>query len=324
MIAVTGGAGFIGSALVWELNRRGRDDVLIVDSFLDSAAWHNLLPLRFVELMPPDEFLARIAGGSLNESLDGILHMGACSDTTQTDAAFMMRNNYRCTRSLAEWAIAKGKRFVYASSAATYGGGSVFSDDHSLLHSLKPLNLYAWSKHLFDCWALDTGALSHIAGLKFFNVFGPNEYHKGSMRSVALKAFEEICTTGQARLFQSYQDGIADGEQRRDFVYVKEIVEMTLFVYFHPEQNGIFNAGSGEAHTFRELVEAVFCAMGRSPEIEYIEMPEQLRGVYQYYTRAEMRKLCTAGYQFRWVSLEDAVADYVRNYLLAEERFLHP
>jgi len=174
MIAVTGGAGFIGSALVWALNRQGRDDILVVDSFLDIAGWKNLLTLRYADVIPADEFLSRIGEGYFNGTLEGILHMGACSDTTRTDAAFMIRNNYRYTHALAEWAIAHEKRFVYASSAATYGAGTDFSDDESRLRTLKPLNLYAWSKHLFDLWALDNNALPHIAGLKFFNVFGPN------------------------------------------------------------------------------------------------------------------------------------------------------
>jgi len=325
MIAVTGGAGFIGSALVWALNRIGCRDILVVDSFLEAMAWQNLPSLAFSDLMPADEFLSRINNRSLNTSLEGILHMGACSSTTEQNADFMVRNNYRYTRTLAEWAIAHKKRFVYASSAATYGSADTFSDDHALLHSLRPLNLYAWTKHLFDLWAFDTGALQHIAGLKFFNVFGPNEYHKGAMRSVALKAFEEIQKHGSVSLFQSCKEGIPHGGQKRDFVYIKDIVAQTLFLYQNPALNGIFNAGSGKAHTFQQLVEAIFSSLNRPPCINYIPMPESLQNAYQYYTQADMRKLTSTGYPDTTASLEENIADYVLHYLLpGTTRYLSP
>jgi ADP-L-glycero-D-manno-heptose 6-epimerase len=323
MIAVTGGAGFIGSALIWGLNQRGQDDILVVDELGTGESWRNLVNLRFADFMDKTDFLDRLEHKELSGALEGILHLGACSSTTEPDVGFLIRNNTQYTQRLARWALAQKKRFVYASSAATYGDGSLgFSDDHALLSRLRPLNGYAFSKSLFDAWALRQGLLEKIAGLKFFNVFGPNEYHKADMRSVVHKAFAQIRAVGQVKLFKSYHPDYKDGWQMRDFVYVKDVVAMTLFVYESPRANGIFNVGAGQARSFYDLVAAVFAALGRQPSIELIDMPEELRAKYQYFTQADMGKLARAGFTRPRHTLEEAVRDYVQNYLLAPDPYL--
>lgn len=316
MIIVTGGAGFIGSAIVWKLNQRGENDILIVDSLRESDKWKNLRPLRFWDYVEKDDFLEKIINEDFKESVSALIHMGACSDTTERDARYLVKNNYEYTKYLATYSRIHNVRFIYASSAATYGDGSQgYSDDESSLLSLRPLNMYGYSKHLFDLWAKRNSMLKYIVGLKYFNVFGPNEYHKGEMRSVVIKAYEQVQTEGKIRLFKSYRDEYADGEQMRDFLYVKDAVKMTLFFLDHPEINGIFNVGTGTARTWNSLAKAVFDALELEPQIEYIDMPEELRGHYQYYTQADMSKLRSAGYTDSITSLEDAVRDYVQNYL---------
>jgi len=323
-IAVTGGAGLIGSALIWALNRRGIDRILAVDALGTDARWKNLSGLRFDDYLDRDEFLLRLDKGSLDGALEGILHMGACSSTTEADAGFLMRNNFEYTKQLALWCAKTGKRLVYASSAATYGDGEKgFSDDHSLLNEFRPLNGYAFSKWAMDLWALRKGLLDRIAGLKYFNVFGPNEYHKEDMRSVVLKAFEQITQSGKMRLFKSHRPDYPDGGQLRDFVYVKDAVAATLTIYENPRANGIFNVGTGKARSFYDLAAAVFHALDRPVQIEYIDMPESIREKYQYYTCAETKKLKTV-YAPDFQPLESAVADYVRNYLLCENACLDP
>ncbi len=323
MIVVTGAGGFIGSAVVWSLNKSGESNILAVDIDEHSDRYRNLTNLQYTDYAGRDAFLEGIEKGRFDDSVNGIIHMGACSDTTEKDRDYLMRNNYEYTKRLAIWALEKKKRFIYASSAATYGDGTEgFSDDHSLLHKYKPLNLYGESKHLFDLWALENGFLDKIAGLKYFNVFGPNEYHKGNMRSMVHKSFCQIKETGVVKLFKSNNSDYKDGGQVRDFIYVKDAVTMTLFVYDNVRIQGVINIGTGIARTFNDLVSAVFRAIDKEITIDYIEMPEGLRSHYQSYTRAEMSKLRGFGYQEIISTLEDGINDYVRNYLLASDRCL--
>jgi ADP-L-glycero-D-manno-heptose 6-epimerase len=320
MVIVTGGAGFIGSALIAALNSRGVSDILVVDELGRDERWKNLRNLSFADYLEKNDFSSLVVQDKLPPRIEAVFHLGACTDTTETDASFLIKNNYEYSKHLARWSAEKKVRFIYASSAATYGDGSAgFSDNEKDLEKLRPLNMYGYSKHLFDLWAKRTGLLSKIAGLKYFNVFGPNEYHKGQMRSFVLKAFEQIKDRGQVGLFKSYRSDYADGEQKRDFLYVKDAVEMTLFFLDRPEVSGIFNIGSGQARSWNDLAKAVFAAMGKSPKIEYIDMPEAIRDKYQYYTCADMTKLRKAGYRKAITSLEDSVEDYVRNYLTPDK-----
>ncbi len=293
-----------------------------MDSLGKDERWCNLRNLRFLDYMDKDDFLERMERGDFRGKLEGILHMGACSDTLERDAGFMLRNNYEYTKRLALASLRDGIRFLYASSAATYGDGSRgFSDDHSQLPKLKPLNIYAYSKHLFDLWALRNDLLGRIAGLKYFNVFGPNEYHKGEMRSVVLKTFEQARREGKVKLFKSHNPAFRDGEQRRDFIYIKDAVDMTLFIY-EKGAVGIFNVGTGKARTFKDLALATFQAMAREPRIEYMDMPPEIRDKYQYFTQADIGKLRGLGYDKPTTQLEEAVYDYVRNYLLTDDPYL--
>jgi len=316
-VIVTGGAGFIGSVLVWELNRRGCSRVVIADYPARHEKCANLAGLRYTEIIGTAELPARLASGSLGK-LDCIFHLGACSSTTETNEQYLRENNYEYSRNLAEWALRAGVRFVYASSAATYGDGSAGMDDSDprQLERLRPLNLYGQSKQWMDLHAWREGWLDRIAGLKYFNVFGPNENHKGDMRSLVCKSYAEALETGVIRLFKSYRPEYRDGEQRRDFLYVKDAVEMTVHLAANPAANGIFNIGSGVARTWNELARAVFAALGLEPRIEYIDMPETIRDKYQYFTQADVRKLLGTGYSRPITSLEDAVGDYVVNYLV--------
>ena len=316
MIIVTGAAGFIGSALIAALNKRGISDILAVDQLGSDNRWKNLQNLSFADYVEKDDFLQMVIEGRICPPIDTIFHIGACSSTTETDASFLMKNNYEYTKLLAQWATSEKIRFIYASSAATYGNGPVgFSDDENKIEDLRPLNMYGYSKQLFDLWAKRAGLLSKIIGLKYFNVFGPNEYHKADMRSFILKSFEQINETGKVKLFKSNNPQYSDGEYVRDFIYVKDAVAMTLFFFDNPEIGGIFNIGTGKARNWNDLVKAVFSAMYKKAKIEYIEMPESIRNQYQYYTQADMAKLKRAGYDKGTTSLEEAVKDYVQNYL---------
>jgi ADP-L-glycero-D-manno-heptose 6-epimerase len=322
-ILVTGGAGFIGSALVWGLNRRGCERVVVVDRLRSTDKWRHLSPLRFHDYLEADDLLPRLLNGSLGK-FDLILHMGACSSTTERDAAYLIKNNFEFTKTLCHWALETDARFVYASSAATYGDGSSgMSDTDPNLDRLHPLNAYGFSKHLFDRYAWRAGVLDRLVGLKYFNVFGPNEDHKGDMRSVVLKATVQVQGEGTIRLFKSYRPEYQDGEQQRDFLYVKDAVAMTLHLAAHPTASGLFNIGSGEAHTWKELALAVFRALEKAPRIEFIDMPEELRPRYQYYTKADIGKLRATGYDRPVTPLDDAVRDYVSNYLVPN-RVLDP
>lgn len=316
---VTGGAGFIGRNLVHALNQRGETDILVVDALGSDEKWKNLVGLEFEDYIDHVDFLEAVLAGEL-EPAETLFHLGACSATTETDTDYLMENNYRYTRHLCEWSLQNDVRFVYASSAATYGDGRLgYSDADEATPGLRPLNMYGYSKHVFDQWALRHGLLDHIAGLKYFNVYGPGEAHKDDMRSVVHKAFGQIRATGQVKLFKSTHPDYPDGGQQRDFVYVKDAVDLTLFFHDQREGGGLFNCGTGTARTWNDLANAVFAALELEPRIEYIDMPESLAAKYQNFTQADMSKAAAAGYTQPFTSLEDGVRDYVRNYLLPAE-----
>ncbi len=320
-ILVTGGAGFIGSALVHALNHRGLEQIVVTDLLGNDDKWRNLAPLRFVDYLDASQLLARLSqSADALGRFDAVFHLGACSATTEMDAGYLMENNYRYTRTLCEWALGQGARFVYASSAATYGDGSVGMEDTGDILPLRPLNAYGYSKQLFDLVALREGWLSQVVGLKYFNVFGPNEFHKGEMRSLVCKAYDQIISDGQIRLFRSHRPDYRDGEQQRDFVYVKDAVSATLHLAEQPGANGLFNIGSGVARTWLDLARAIFAALEREPAISFIDMPESIRDQYQYYTCANVAKLRGTGWEEPGHSLEEAVRDYVVQYLVPHRR----
>jgi ADP-L-glycero-D-manno-heptose 6-epimerase len=321
LILVTGGAGFIGSAVIWELNRRGHENILVSDHLRSSEKWRNLVPLRFRDYVEADQ-LARMIDERPAALKDTrvIFHLGACSATTETDAAYLIRNNYEYTKMLAHFALANESRFVYASSAATYGSRERDLNESIPLAELRPLNMYGYSKHLFDSYAAREGILSEITGLKYFNVFGPNEGHKGDMRSVVSKAFREIEQNGRVSLFKSYRSEFADGGQKRDFLYVKDAAHITVTLAETAQGGGLFNVGSGTANSWSALAEAIFSALGMPPAINFIEMPEHLKGKYQYFTLADITKLRASGYRNSITKLQDAVKDYVQNYLVHDRR----
>lgn len=323
MIVITGGAGFIGSAMVWELNRRGYTDIVVVDNLATTTKWRNLVGLSYTRYVHKDEFLTRLASLAQDGPVEAVIHMGACSSTTEADCDYLMRNNLEYSKDMFRLAREHGARFIYASSAATYGdGGQGFDDADSIMPTLRPLNMYGYSKHLFDLWLARKNALDQVAGLKFFNVFGPNEYHKDDMKSVICKAFSQISDTGRLKLFRSYRPDYADGEQRRDFVYIKDCVRVMDWLLKHPDVGGIFNVGTGQARTWNDLARAVFAAMGREPQIDYVDMPETIRDKYQYYTCADLTKLAGRGCDAAFRPLEDGVTDYVQNYLMREQAHL--
>jgi len=311
-IVVTGGAGFIGSCLLWKLNTYGISDIIVVDELDSSEKWKNLRGKRFEDYLDKKAFLDYVSKGMLDTTIDCIIHFGACSSTTETNAAYVMENNYTYSKKLAEWAIKNNKQFLYASSAATYGAGEHgYSDKDDITVSLVPLNMYGYSKHAFDVWVLKNNLQKKVVGFKFFNVFGPNEYHKGDMRSMVHKGYHQIKTNGTIRLFKSYKKEYADGEQKRDFIYVKDAVEIIWYFLNHPEQTGIVNIGTGNAHTWNELAHALFKALSLKPRIEYFDMPEILQDKYQYVTEADVTKLRKAGFTAYFCNFEDAIKDYV-------------
>jgi ADP-L-glycero-D-manno-heptose 6-epimerase len=320
MIIVTGGAGFIGSAIVWKLNQLNENKITIVDELGTDDKWKNLVSLKFDDFVHKDDFISMIIERDIPFEIDSIIHLGANSSTTEKDADHLFSNNYLYTQELAKYCIEKNIRFIYASSAATYGDGSLgFDDDENKLETLRPLNMYGYSKQLFDLWAKKNKVFDKIVGLKYFNVYGPNEYHKGDMRSVVHKAFEQIRDTGKVKLFKSMSPKFKDGEQLRDFIYVKDAVDMTLFFLNKPSVNGLYNLGTGKSRTWNDLVTAIFKSLNKSVNIEYIELPEHLREKYQYFTEANMNKIKKAGYNLPITSLEDGVADYVKSYLLGSQ-----
>lgn len=316
-ILVTGGAGFIGSALVAALNERGLTNILIVDLLGRDEKWKNLRPLVFRDYEEAPDFARKLQEDPARLGrFDGIFHLGACSATTEMDASYLATNNFALTRDLCHFALSQDSRFVYASSAATYGDGSSGLDDaEPALEKFRPLNAYGYSKQLFDLHARENNLLDRIVGLKYFNVFGPNEYHKGEMRSLVCKAYRQIRDTGAIKLFKSYRPEYPDGGQMRDFLYVKDAVAMTLHLADSPTASGLYNLGAGIARTWLDLAHSLFSALHLPPNIEFIEMPESLRHQYQYYTRAEIQRLRQTGYSSDITSLEDAVHDYVLNYL---------
>src|SRR6201996_2163903 len=321
-IIVTGAAGFIGRNVVAELNARGEDELILVDELGVSKPgepekWKNLVGLRYEDIVSPEDFLGLLEQHAYADAR-AVIHLGACSATTEKDADFLLRNNYQYTRVLCNWALSHEIRLVYASSAATYGDGAEGYDDaDAVTPTLKPMNMYGYSKHMLDLWALKHDLFDHIVGLKYFNVYGPYEDHKGDMRSVVNKSYEQIRCDGFVRLFKSYREEYRDGEQMRDFIYVKDAVDVTLHFALQDTgaPGGLFNCGTGKARTWVDLVTAVFTAMGKEPKIEFIEMPKELQGKYQYFTEATTEKLRAAGYERPFTSLEDGVRDYVQGYL---------
>ncbi|WP_043587964.1 ADP-glyceromanno-heptose 6-epimerase [Geminisphaera colitermitum] len=323
-ILVTGGAGLIGSALIWALNRRGHDNILVTDQLGTDEKWRNLVPLRYDNYIEADRLWDRLDTPELRD-VRRVYHLGACSATTEKNARYLIENNYDYTRRLAEWALSGQRRFVYASSAATYGDVSAgMADGHDNLDALRPLNMYGYSKHLFDQHARRRGwfdpAHGGIVGLKFFNIFGPNEDHKADMRSVVHKACAQIRSEGRVTLFKSHRPDYRDGEQKRDFLYVKDAVSMMLHLADTPTAAGLYNIGSGRASTWIELVTPIFAALDLPVKIDFIDMPEILRGKYQYYTCADTTRLRESGWSPPPPPLTDAVTDYVKNYLIPDAR----
>lgn len=309
-VIVTGGAGLIGSNLVRLLNERGISQILIVDHLGTSSKWKNLRELEYSDYLEKGEFLRKVQKGKILKSYSHILHLGACSSTTETDASYLIENNFEYTKILAEEALRRGTRFLYASSAATYGDGAYGYDDQGPIQSLKPLNMYGYSKQMFDLYALKKGYLNQITGVKYFNIFGFGEAHKGDMRSVVLKGYEQILSEGKLRLFKSYRDEYKDGEQKRDFLYAKDAAKISLHL-LSKEKFGLFNVGRGVAETWNDLARALFSALGKPENIEYVDMPETLRPKYQYFTKAETEKLLATGYSEGFTDLKASVADYV-------------
>ncbi len=317
MIVITGGAGFIGSSMLWELNRLGRDDILVVDNLgsTTTGKWKNLAGLSFDDFIHKDAFLPLLESHRIPD-ITAVIHMGAISTTTEADANLLVENNFGYSQKLALFCASRNIRFIYASSAATYGDGSAgYSDSIETIRSCRPLNMYGYSKHLFDLWAKKKGLLQKSAGLKFFNVYGPNEYHKGAMSSMVFKAFHQIRQHGRVELFVSHRSDFQDGEQLRDFVYIKDCTAIMLWLLDNPSINGLFNIGTGKARSFNDLVTAAFRALDIEPSIRYIPMPEALRNQYQYFTQAETKKLESCGYTKPFTSLEEGISDYVCNYL---------
>ena len=325
MLLVTGGAGFIGSNVVAALNEAGRRDIVVNDVLGTDQKWRNLAKRQVTDVVAPADLFRWLDG----RKLDAVIHMGAISDTTATDADLVMENNFRCSMRLLDWCTAAGVPFIYASSAATYGDGvQGFNDEWSpdALQQLKPMNLYGWSKHLFDQAVAERFMKKEKlppqwAGLKFFNVFGPNEYHKGEMMSLVAKRFDDAKAGRTVRLFKSHRAGIGDGEQRRDFIYVDDAVAVVRWLMETPSASGIFNVGTGKARSFRDLISSLFRALGLEPKIEYIDMPENIRGQYQYFTEAKVENLLRAGYNAGFTPLEDAVKSYVTKFLNTADRY---
>ncbi|MCX6340222.1 MAG: ADP-glyceromanno-heptose 6-epimerase [Candidatus Aureabacteria bacterium] len=310
-IILTGGAGFIGSCFLRKLNAEGIDNIIIVDNLNSPHKQRNLDGKAFKDYIHKKNFLELLERGSLAK-IGTVIHLGACSLTTTTDAAYLAGNNFEYSKALAAWAHSRGIPFIYASSAATYGAGEFgYSDAHETTSRLRPLNLYGYYKQLFDLWILDHKLDREMTGIKFFNVFGPNEYHKGEMMSVICKNFSHVCEKVEIELYKSYRDGCPDGEQKRDFIYVKDAVNVLFYFLVHTDKTGIFNLGTGVARSWNDLANAMFSALQLKPNIRYIEMPELLRENYQYFTQAKTDKLRHAGYETEFMTLEDAVRDYV-------------
>jgi len=325
MLLVTGGAGFIGSNLVAALNDAGRADIAVCDRLGHHDKWRNLAKRQLADIVPP----AGLPGWLNGRRLDAILHLGAISETTATDGDLVIETNFRLSMRLFDWCAANATPFIYASSAATYGDGAQgFADDGSVeaLKRLRPMNLYGWSKNLFDLAVAERVARGdklppQWAGLKFFNVFGPNEYHKDTMMSVLARRFEDLRAGRPVQLFKSYREGVEDGDQRRDFIYVDDVVRVMLWLLASPAVSGLFNVGTGTARSFKDMMQAAYAALGAAPNIQYIEMPETIRGSYQYFTESKVDRLLGAGYNGGFTGLEEAVETYVKGYLASGDRF---
>ena len=325
MLLVTGGAGFIGSNVVAALNDAGRSDVVACDLLGHEGKWRNLAKRQLADIVPPAELIDWLKG----RKLDAVIHLGAISETTATDGDLVIETNFRFSMRLLDWCTGNAVPLIYASSAATYGDGAEgFGDDASLiaLKKLRPMNLYGWSKHLFDLAVAERVTRAEKlppqwAGLKFFNVFGPNEYHKGTMMSVLARRFDDIKAGRPVQLFKSHREGIADGDQRRDFIYVDDVVRVVMWLLAAPSVSGLFNVGTGTARSFRDLMLAAYAALGATPNIQYIDMPEQIRGSYQYFTQSEVDRLQRAGYNGGFTALEDAIETYVKGFLDRADRF---
>jgi len=319
MLLVTGGAGFIGSNVVTSLNEAGCTDIAVNDILGSDGKWRNLAKRQIADFVPPADLTRWLDG----RKLEAVVHLGANSSTTATNGDAVMETNFRLSLRLFDWSAATRTPFIYASSAATFGAGDAgFSDAYTLdaLKKLRPMNLYGWSKHMFDLAVIERAARKEPvppqwAGLKFFNVFGANEYHKGEMMSLVAKRFDDAKAGKTVRLFKSHRSGIADGEQKRDFIYVEDAVAVVRWLLATPQVSGIFNVGTGKARSFRDLIAALFAALNRPPAIEYIDMPAEIRGSYQYFTQAETGNLRRAGYNTPFTPLEDAVRRYVTTYL---------
>ncbi|MBI5263815.1 MAG: ADP-glyceromanno-heptose 6-epimerase [Bradyrhizobium sp.] len=325
MLLVTGGAGFIGSNVVAALNDAGRSDVVVCDVLGHEGKWRNLAKRQLADVVPPPELAAWLK----DRRLEAVIHLGAISETTATDGDLVIETNFRFSARLLDWCTANATPFIYASSAATYGDGTQgFGDDFSpsALKKLRPMNLYGWSKHLFDMVVAEKAARGEKlpprwAGLKFFNVFGPNEYHKGAMMSVLARRFDDIRAGHVVQLFKSHRRGVEDGDQRRDFIYVDDVVRVMMWLLATPSVSGIFNVGTGTARSFKDLILAAYGALGAEPNIQYIDMPEAIRDSYQYFTQSEVDRLRGAGYNGGFTKLEEAVATYVKGYLNQPDRY---
>ncbi len=315
MIIVTGAAGFIGSAIAKDLNNSGRTDLLLVDRFTKPAKWKNVVDLKFIDFIDRDRLLERLEKGEFKD-VGLVIHMGACTDTTEFDMNYLMNQNYEYSKSLCSWCLKNGARFIYASSAAVYGDGSKgFNDSDELTMHLSPLNPYGFSKLLFDKWLINTGNVNLVTGMRFFNVFGPNEYHKNKMSSIVYRSYPMAKKEGVVRLFKSYVKDIENGDQRRDFIYIKDVLKVTNFLIKNEKVKGIFNVGTGKARSFNDLAASILNALNKKPIIEYFDMPDEIKNKYQYFTEADMSKLAKAGYDKGFSSLEESVSDYVQGYL---------
>lgn len=323
MIILTGGAGFIGSVMLQRLNDEGITDILVVDDLSSTEKWKNLRGKQFNDYCHKDAFPEFLSETLTKSDVDAVIHLGACTSTTERDADYLMTNNFLFSKVVATWCFGNSTPFIYASSAATYGDGKLgFSDDTALTGNYRPLNMYGFSKHVFDQWIIRNNYENLCIGFKFFNVFGPNEYHKGEMASLVYKAYHQVKETGALKLFKSNDLKYADGEFSRDFIYVKDCVDVLMWSFHHPEVCGIFNLGSGKARTWNDLAASLFAAMNLKPKINFIDMPEDIRDAYQYFTQAGMTKLRGAGYTTPFRELESAVEDYVQTYLATPEPYL--
>lgn len=321
MIIITGGAGFIGSALLWELNNRGRTDIILVDDIDHDQKEKNIAHLHYEQLVCIDDFQQQLRAGHYDEqTVDGILHLGAISATTESDWQKLLHRNVEYTQDIIRAAVDRGIRCIYASSGQVYGFGEHgYSDDHRRFDQFETITLYGKSKLLVDIWARDAGYLDHVVGLRYFNVFGPNENHKENMRSVIAKQYETLAAKGFVELFESNSPDYADGEQQRDFLYIKDAVTVTLWFLEHPSLAGVYNVGTGQARSWNDVARAMFAAVGKPADIRYVAMPPALTGKYQYFTQADITKLRAAGFKEPFMSIEDSISEYITDYLMSNK-----